>query len=149
MFLAGVAGSGCPLVEPIQPVQDDLEREAEIANLAVVLGVLTTREDAPSERACALQRAGLLVELAQWHIVILAARLEENIRQLQEFPFPVSIILDPRRNRPHIRKNRVIAQPLNPAVELEVEAHVGMELLVADVKRGTRALVLHGARDPG
>ena len=65
MFLAGVTGPGCPLVEPVQPVEDDLKREADIANLAVVLGVLMAREDAPSERACTLQRAGLVVELAQ------------------------------------------------------------------------------------
>ena len=49
MFLACVTGPGCALVEPVQPVEDDLERKADIANLAVVLGVLIAREDAPSE----------------------------------------------------------------------------------------------------
>jgi len=75
------AGRDHAFVEPVQPMQDDMEREAEIANLAVGLGLLMARKDAASERACALQQTGLLVELAQWHIVIRAARQEQYIHR--------------------------------------------------------------------
>jgi len=63
----------------LDPVFDHAELQTEIADLAVLLRLLLSREEPSGDRAGVGQHADLVVELMQRDAVIPASREEQNI----------------------------------------------------------------------
>jgi hypothetical protein len=69
----------CCIQALIQPVGDRLDRQREIADLAVSLCTLGPREHSGRHRPCIRQAGGLIVDLVRRYVVIFGTRQEKHV----------------------------------------------------------------------